>query len=1105
MSNKTNVYFTASGSGNMSGNNESDTLPISALNNTTEYDGCNLHIHNAVANLINSTASTHIFDLLKLDNCNIIGYTDSTFTTQCTYCDRGACILGKTISSDVTKTNIILNNCNISGITFASFYSKSPDTLADAAIIIKNDSDSSINIVNCEFTYCTASPYVIDFSGGHNINMISCNIDHMWQVPELRIAEKLPPYQYCIGGFYNRGIPDDNRDINKYWNAPGDLTKFKNCNIHTRGGDSANTSFAPGIYAGIKYRSVETANFPFNRVEDTIITPLYGYGGGTAYVGMDYYFKLFGWGPNGKYERHKFVFIDDLSEEEISAIDHVPPITPSKVTDSIAYSTFSSRMCGWYDSANKQLNSASTNYVQNFALDNTSGYSYENALPVMDVYALTQTQVNSLTANYKSNLSSISIFNISDITNKTLYVRNDGGNDDKVVYCFHQVYINAGISVRTLFKPISAEFTNYLLYPGFLKHLKHTDNTTSLKSDVYFYEDETKKDETKTYVYDRQIIIPGGASFNLDVFRFCFSDGRVYAGNVCYIYDQNAATIDVSPRNIRAGSVNGNCVKYGEYLDSNEVYYKINTTPYYPNRANPPNRYNYYMQSAYFRPYEDESPVLRSGISWYGMGVDPVDSKLNYPLNENGYMIANSALLSDDNANDVRYFASITLEQHHNTNQQGLGSNTFIERYSKYNIFDTNASQTTISRFDTHGLPSNVIKWHSLLNIGGIQFTVGNATTKPNPHITNADNNIQYIKCSNTQGLWFTSPPSSVCDYPINIMGTFNNTGSKIAALSSSNVVSGKYQMLDELPGYKTFTYIPNTIQPSDYPTGIRVFGNNITLNGSIFSYGSVSINVVTNNLYTLLGKIPPDCYTYVGFKPSDASHSLKFTYSINGSTLRDGPAEYPVTTYFAPGVNTRLCITPFTRLPYFEQYNSTTHKYEPCTTMLGAKQLTYSQQTALISALLQDYNIEKNYMRCGSSDSTIKTVGPIEVVQIPINPNKIDYGCTDAVLTINGISPKSYTLTHKDSKLELVCNIKSNDYRAGNKFTYQWYCGNELILGDGSNVYSTDISVNNISSIEGSWYCEVIVIPSNVPPSDEIIPKYCTNKIDIKIAPQGG
>lgn len=409
------IYFRDKKYGNGSGESFANAMHISSLV-TEGYDGENFITNSGAWNdcdiRIEFSLTTKYISypgVIQFKNTSITGgYIDNdtisplitsnidTYGTKLASCKW---IAQHDNFIHVSRQFKFLGNCNVNYMQLLYNCYKS----GEPSVIIEGD-NNQFNM--CRFSYCitgdTQTPvfidtsnsytfcdnndnlYSIDISNATNTIITSCIFDANINSSRLRRLKKypnIPPWQYCIGNEYNRGINDKNIIVDeddplkirgRWRTMVGDICRFEmfGCSPYTVNNDNTlyiDTSNHGGYFTGIKYRNTEEQEFPIKYCGYTRII-------GSLSDRLYIYFKRTGWGNIGDKIR----------------------------TDNTGYTVEEEHKNQKFQFKNTTLNNTTSSILlsTNGILDEQSGLTYDNALPLCTIYELDEDK-------YKEDINSI--------------------------------------------------------------------------------------------------------------------------------------------------------------------------------------------------------------------------------------------------------------------------------------------------------------------------------------------------------------------------------------------------------------------------------------------------------------------------------------------------------------------------------------------------------------------------------------------------------------------------------------------------------------------------------------------------------------------------
>lgn len=211
--------------------------------------------------------------------------------------------------------------------------------------------------------------FSIDMSEATNTVILSCYFEGNVNTRKINQADhyfNIPPYQYCIGNEYNRGINDGNivageddpLKISTRWRATtGDICRFEmfGCSPYNKANDGTYIILdyqCGGDFTGIKYRKNEDSTFPILKCTYTQIIP--------PSVTRYFYFRRHFWG-----------------EIENERNDNTPSCTVEAEQQNKKF-----------EIKTKQLTLSISNVLNenNGIINDCSGLTYNNALPLHTIY-----------------------------------------------------------------------------------------------------------------------------------------------------------------------------------------------------------------------------------------------------------------------------------------------------------------------------------------------------------------------------------------------------------------------------------------------------------------------------------------------------------------------------------------------------------------------------------------------------------------------------------------------------------------------------------------------------------------------------------------------
>lgn len=480
--------------------------------------------NNGKSNLENNseTNTSHITCLTK--TTNVTAYITDNITLTGNHTFNNITFIGKfqnnrpyiqSVSNFDTKYEF--NNCTLSNITIARLYNKQTIPLVFTG---------KSNITNCLCMYIYGVNYGIDFSGSTEMTICSTTtnyvlgwyaekhskdnqttIESITSITDLR----LPPWEYCIGNSYNRGLKSNNDgsiddskhiDINEsYFNCNGDITHFENYGadcINANGrfvnhnelffwSDQYGYNF--GVYKGIKFRSSENQIFPIKLCKDSVFYSKDAYidftltghiSSNDVKYSNNLYVSLHGWGENG--------YID-----KSSALTHV--LTNNTTKKTITYFTNLSSCIH-----NGLLTGDSGKYCnqQSYVYDKENGYN--NRRPLTDIYEIKNTN----TTHMSTITSAIDTYNES-ANSKIFYgTLTDGVSSYVYTYPTDVNFFCKNLSIGgnsvSLFSQVSGDILeiNGEKYDNIIDYLKRTPDIlgcnicvdTSLAISNYYSDDK---------------------------------------------------------------------------------------------------------------------------------------------------------------------------------------------------------------------------------------------------------------------------------------------------------------------------------------------------------------------------------------------------------------------------------------------------------------------------------------------------------------------------------------------------------------------------------------------------------------------------------------
>ena len=255
--------------------------------------------------------------------------------------------------------------------------------------------------------------FSIDMSEATNTVILSCYFENNVNTQKINRADhyfNIPPYQYCIGNEYNRGINDSNivaseddpLKISTRWRATtGDICKFEmfGCSPYNKTNDGTYNILnyqSGGNFTGIKYRKDEDSAFPISKCTYTqIISP-----GVVRY----FYFRRHFWGKVNE-DRGDNTPSCTVTDEQIN--NKKFEIKTNRITPKI----------------NTLLN------TYNGVVNEQSGLTYDNALPLCTVYKFNKSKYDEDINKYSNVFIGVSSYtNKEGESNDVYYTYNHTGD-----------------------------------------------------------------------------------------------------------------------------------------------------------------------------------------------------------------------------------------------------------------------------------------------------------------------------------------------------------------------------------------------------------------------------------------------------------------------------------------------------------------------------------------------------------------------------------------------------------------------------------------------------------------------------------------------------
>lgn len=342
--------------------------------------------------------------------------------------DSGVIISGKNNQFILSR----IDEC-VTGIADDDIFITADATTPDGKCVDKNNNMFSIDMSNSTDTIIQSCYF------DHNINKT--------KLCSLKNYANIPPWQYCIGNNYNRGINDNNivanendplKIENRWRSTIGDICNFEmfGCSpycINNDGTLSIDTDNLGGYFTGIKYRNSIDQSFPIKQCDYTQIQSTRQF-----YV----YFKRTGWGDISK-NKNNTRTDNTLTTVEAEQNNQKYKFRTTDGTVSSLLTTTSSILL-------------STNGVVN----QQSGLTYDNALPLCTIYELDIDKYNNDNSKIKANVF-VGELKIDDNSTK-YYTYNYAGEQS-----WYNTYNNFIKKVND--KPV-------VLYDGMYEYIKKHPN-----------------------------------------------------------------------------------------------------------------------------------------------------------------------------------------------------------------------------------------------------------------------------------------------------------------------------------------------------------------------------------------------------------------------------------------------------------------------------------------------------------------------------------------------------------------------------------------------------------------------------------------------------
>lgn len=371
--------------------------------------------------------------IMQFENTSITGgYIDNDTITPLVTSN----IASYAVRLQSNKTNTVranrqfkfLGNCILKYICLSNIRTKS----GDSGVIISGDNNQFIlsRIENCTpgvsgediFITNTSTPdgvcddndnmFGIDMSKSTNTVILSCSFGDNVNTQKINRADhyfNIPPYQYCIGNEYNRGINDSNivaseddplKIENRWRVTTGDICRFEmfGCSPYNKASDGTYNILnyqSGGYFTGIKYRENEDDPFPISKCTYTQIT--------SPGVVRYFYFRRHFWGK-----------IEGIRN------DNTPSCVIKDEQQNIKFEIKTKQITPLINDLLNKNNGMVNEY---------SGLTYDNALPLNTIYEFNKAKYDK-DVNRPSNVF-VGLSSYTDKTGKnitTYYTYNHSGD-----------------------------------------------------------------------------------------------------------------------------------------------------------------------------------------------------------------------------------------------------------------------------------------------------------------------------------------------------------------------------------------------------------------------------------------------------------------------------------------------------------------------------------------------------------------------------------------------------------------------------------------------------------------------------------------------------